>query len=152
APPAEAIEPDLIEMPPLEWVLLEKSELTMTESYGRLERLQAYEPAMHFGWTQPTYEEDLTTSIPLHAFGRPPAALDGSLKLYLSRFLHLVVDLQLDAGAEQPTFYRINENRILRNGEVRYFDHPRFGVIAKVSRAEDVPDADLVELAGGGSQ
>ncbi len=152
APPAEVIEPDVIEMPPLEWVLLEESELTMTESYGRLERLQAYEPAMHFGWTQPTYEEDLTTSIPLHAFGRPPAALDGSLKLYLSRFLHLVVDLQLDAGAEQPTFYRINENRILRNGEVRYFDHPRFGVIAKVSRAEDVPDADLVELAGGGSQ
>lgn len=150
----DAIEEDAVEIPPLEWVLLEESELTMNESYGRLDRLQAYEPVMYFGWTQPTYEEALTTSIPLHAFGRPPAELDGSLTLYLSRFLHLVVDLQLDAGAEQPTFYRINENRILRNGEVRYFDHPRFGVIAKVSRAEDLPNPDAAadELAGGVSQ
>lgn len=148
----DALAEDVIEIPPMEWVLLEESELTLTESYGRLDRLQAYEPVMHFGWTQPTYAEELTTSIPLHAFGRPPATLDGSLTLYLSRFLHLVVDLQLDAEEEQPTFFRINENRILRNGEVRYFDHPRFGVIAKVSRAEDVQDEELTELAGGGSQ
>jgi len=148
----DAMAEDAIELPPMEWVLLEESELTMTESYGRLDRLQAYEPVMHFGWTQPTYAEELTTSIPLHAFGRPPAALDGSFTLYLSRFLHLVVDLQLDAGEELPTYFRINENRILKNGEVRYFDHPRFGVIAKVSRAEDVPDEETAGLAGGGSQ
>ena len=36
-----------------------------------------------------------------------------------------------------PVRYRIQENRILKNGELRYFDHPKFGVLAKVTRVED---------------
>ena len=39
---------------------------------------------------------------------------------------------------EGPVRYRIQENRILKNGDIRYFDHPKFGVIAKVTRIERV--------------
>jgi hypothetical protein len=38
--------------------------------------------------------------------------------------------------------YRIQENRIVKNGEIRYFDHPKFGVIAKVTRVEVAEDSD----------
>ena len=95
----------------------------------------------------------------------PPDGLDGSLRLYLGRFLHLVVELELDApiardeinasprygddrsvneygdfGAVPPPRYRIFEDRILKSGELRYFDHPKFGVLAKASRVEEIPD------------
>ncbi|MFQ5982846.1 MAG: CsiV family protein [Woeseiaceae bacterium] len=37
-----------------------------------------------------------------------------------------------------PIRYRISEDRIMRNGDIRYFDHPRFGAIAKVTRVEEI--------------
>jgi len=53
-----------------------------------------------------------------------------------------------DSGAEydstlrMPVRYRIVEDRIMKTGETRYFDHPRFGVIARVIRPRnDVADA-----------
>ena len=99
------------------------------------------------------------------------------MTLYLSRFLHLVVDLELEETAPQrnvsvdnrvrrfsdersrfgfessfetpSTFYRIDEDRIVRNGELRYFDHPRFGVLAKIWRVEEeVPAEEEIGLFG----
>jgi hypothetical protein len=53
-------------------------------------------------------------------------------------------------------FYRIREDRIMRNSEIRYFDHPKFGVIAKVIRIEETqPEAlDTTEdlLPGAGAR
>jgi hypothetical protein len=33
--------------------------------------------------------------------------------------------------------YRITEDRIMRDGDIRYFDHPRFGMLARVTRVPD---------------
>jgi hypothetical protein len=33
--------------------------------------------------------------------------------------------------------YRIFEDRIVKNGDIRYFDHPKFGAIAKITRFEE---------------
>ena len=147
-PPEEEPPPDI------EFARLMEDEFQLTEMYGRLERLQAYEPVMHFGWTQATWSQEETQPIPLHRFDRPPAELDGNLTLYLNRYLHLAVDLELAAStrefpgstrefapsAEAPVFYRIEEDRILRNGELRYYDHPKFGLLAKVTRVEQSED------------
>ena len=192
-PAVEEIEDELVkpELRELELVRLETGQLTLTETLRRLERLDAYEPLMHFGWTQPTYPLEETPAIQLRALGRVPSGLDGSFTLYLSRFLHLVVDLALDAPPEArsdvrsdaslsetdneavfrfgdsraqneadysvlsgPVRYRIRDDRIFRSGELRYFDHPKFGVIAKITRFED-PDsaeessAEAFESVGG---
>lgn len=132
-PPAIRARP----LPEIEFTRLERDEYQLTETYGRLERLQAYDPVMHFGWTQAAWPQDETLPIPLHRFGRPPAELDGSLTLYLNRFLHLVVDLELAAPTDEPVYYRIEEDRILKNGELRYYDHPKFGLLARVTRVEE---------------
>jgi len=161
---------------------LEEDELTLTDTFRRLELLDAYEPLMHFGWTQTTIPEDQTPTLPLARFGNPPSGLEGTLKLYLSRFLHLVVDVSLAAAEDSnatkdfvmfdepvavygderqveafeydtfaPLRYSISEDRIMKNGETRYYDHPKFGVIAKVIRVEeelpDAVDAESFELA-----
>lgn len=158
----------------VQFVLLENDDYSMGEIMGRLKRLDVYDPVMHFGWTQTTWPEEETQAIELSSLARPPAGLDGSLTLYLSRYLHLVVDLQLDAPEASnrnrriddpmsgfgdyrtlnefgdvivpgPVRYRINENRILRSGELRYFDHPKFGVLAKVTRVEEEDPEDSIE-------
>lgn len=155
---------------------LPRAELTMHETLARLERLDAYRPLMHFGWSQGTVAEGLSPELPLARFGTPPPGLDGTLKLYLNRFLHLVVNIaklapdgaaqvrtnrptidpaggRFDNATERTTFdgdfaldyeplrYRISEDRIMKNGETRYYDHPKFGVIAKVTRVENADEA-----------
>lgn len=159
-----------------ELVMLAEEDFGLIEPYEHLERLDAYEPLMHFGWTQPTYPDEEVEARPLSSFATPPPGLEGELTLYLSRYLHLVVKLQLDESFadepaedefarttirssfndgfydyddEEPVSYpvrfRIDEDRIFRNGELRYFDHPKFGVLAKITRVEEEetdPDAD----------
>ena len=154
---------------PFQLVLLTEDEFTLTDAMERLERLDAYETLMHFGWTQPAFPEEETPAIELPLLAEPPPELRGTLTLYLSRYLHLVVDLEMDApeafdteviddesflsfGDSRPRYevddsstpvvrFRIQEDRILKNGELRYFDHPKFGLLAKVMRVEE-PEPD----------
>lgn len=154
-----------------EMVLLMQDELTMIDTLDRLDSLDAYEPLLHIGWTQTALPEDETPSLDLREFGQPPEGLTGDFTLYLSRYLHLVVNLELDApetedavlqfGEEpmqsepyesdgyeyygrilepepvyEPLRFKINENRLFKNGEIRYYDHPKFGVVAKILRFE----------------
>jgi hypothetical protein len=148
--------PDMIDLDP---VLMTEEEFTMQDVVERLELLDAYEPILHVGWTQPGFPREETEPMELAAFGEPPEGLNGNFKLYLGRYLHLVVDLAIDAATEieeipivddnvfiysdeGPVRYRIQENRIIKNGEIRYFDHPKFGVIAKVTRVEITEESD----------
>jgi hypothetical protein len=147
-------------------VFLGEEEFTLSDIAERFERLDVYETIMHVGWTQPTYLEEETQAIELWEFGDVPEGLDGRFTLYLNRYLHLVVDLSLDApgqfdepvvfdepetafgdsrrqfevdieDAVLPVRYRIQDDRIFKNGDVRYFDHPKFGIVAKVTRVEE---------------
>ena len=43
-----------------------------------------------------------------------------------------------------PVRYRITEDRIFKSGDLRYFDHPKFGVLAKITRVEE-PEVDEYE-------
>ncbi len=166
-PPAQELTADVTAR--FEFSMMPEADFDLDNIIERLDRLDAYTPLMHFGWTQSTYAEEETDARPLSAFMTPPEGLQGEIKLYLSRYLHLAVNLQLDAPVENtpdnrrgnalrsypdspnaaynerrddeiavnyPVRYRIEEDRIFRNGELRYFDHPKFGVLAKITRAE----------------
>jgi hypothetical protein len=150
----------LEEIPTLEtagFEILDPARYELNDVYNRLRRLDAYRPLMHGAWIQPALERDETQSLKLR----------GTVTLYLSRFLHLVVDIALEEKSPvrpdalqdripyfgdnrsnaryginsqflaPSIFYRIQEDRILRSGDLRYYDHPKFGVLAKVVRVED---------------
>jgi hypothetical protein len=146
-------------------VLLTEDDFTLSDAADRFDLLDAYETLMHFGWTQPAFPEEETPAIELQLLAETPPGLNGTLTLYLSRYLHLVVDVAMDApqefntevvdddafisfGDARPRYeddepepgivrFRIQEDRILKNEELRYFDHPKFGVLAKVTRVEE---------------
>ncbi len=147
--------------------ILDPEEHAMKDIFEKLTELGAYKPIMRAAWTQATFEKDQTIPIRLRRLGNAPLRLDGNLTLYLSRYLHLLVDLTIEAesersgsrydegiryygdrrssrnygyGYEQPTTpvkFSIFEDRIFRNGELRYYDHPRFGVLARITRFEE---------------
>ncbi len=170
----------------LELVLFDEDDYTMTDVYDKLVELDAYDPLVRAGWTQPTFEKELTGPIALQTLAESPPWLDGSLTLYLGRYLHLVVNLTMDADrtvAEDlenlevrqdktsikmtfgdarmpdeygainaygellapPIRYRIFEDRIMKNGDVRYFDHPKFGIIAKITRYEEPEEEEFID-------
>ena len=156
----------------VEFRILQPSDLTMTAIHERLEKIDAYKPILWGGWSQAATGEDTTPTIPLRVLGRLPLNHDGILTMYLKNYLHLVVDLNMQqqvaalqpvyrqekpaygpsgsngnyelARSEYQTFiYRIQENRIFGSGQMRYFDHPKFGVLARIDRIEaplEVPD------------
>jgi hypothetical protein len=147
--------------------VLDPEVYAMKDIYEKLVELDAYRPIMRAAWTQATFEKDQTLPIRLRRIGNAPLRLDGNLILYLSRYLHLVVDLTIeseqerssdqiddnvryygdrrsstryDYGREPETTkikYTISEDRIFRNGELRYYDHPKFGVLARITRFEE---------------
>ena len=142
-------------------------EYQLTAAYEKLVTLDAYRPLVHTAWIQPTVSQEEAEALDLRRLGDPPLRLEGTVSTYLGRFLHVALDLSLvdqnspqvppeaessryygddrsdssmgfrTAGFAPRTVYRIQEDRILRNNETRYFDHPRFGVIVKVMRIED---------------
>lgn len=66
--------------------------------------------------------------------------LNGSVRFYVSRFLHLGVNVQFQPstasfGAAPAPAYIIRETRRIRTQETHYFDHPKFGLIVRVAPA-----------------
>ena len=137
-------------------VMLAEENFQLKDEFERLDNLEEYTPLLHFGWTQAAHPDDEQEVQPLSSLVTPPDGLEGDLTLYLSRYLHLAVNLQLDVPIKEmpcsygndnfeeitpktyPVRYRIEEDRIFRIGELRYFDHPKFGVLARIIRAEEV--------------
>ena len=175
--PAEDAEPPLQSgKPVVEYLLLTEDELTMGDVIAKFELLDAYDTLMHFGWTQTVFPEMEPKLIEIDSLAEPAPGLDGSFTLYLSRYLHLNVDLALEkppafddpVAIEDPVRsfgdarmgydlfstataskvrYRIQEDRIFKSGDLRYFDHPKFGVVVKVSRVEETkPDESVDDL------
>jgi hypothetical protein len=163
----------------IELQLLDSENHTMSDIYRKLEQLDAYQPIMHAAWTQTTTPREAAPAIHLRALGEPPPGLDGSITLYRGRYLHLVVDLALDASERdsavtatdrlisysdgraqevngsdrsepfsQQVRYRILEDRIMKTGDVRYFDHPRFGVVARVTKPKE--EQEPADATSGG--
>ncbi len=96
--PAEAgEEPPLTPTP---FVLLPASERTFPASYMR--RSGRYDPLFHGAWYQPIREEELALPIVLDRSGDSGdwPRLQGSVKLYLSRYLHIETDLWLNTRGD----------------------------------------------------
>ncbi|MAT64797.1 MAG: hypothetical protein CMN57_04050 [Gammaproteobacteria bacterium] len=76
--------------------------------------------------------------------------LEGTLMVYRSRYLHLVADLvyqeRLGPSADSSPYaedggvvyqpIRMQQSRRMRSNELHYLDHPRLGVIARITPVE----------------
>jgi len=112
---------------------------------GGLAAASGYHVLFHRAWRQPAYERSNAVDYPVHtSAGSGRNSVEGTIALVKERYLHLYVDLLLKtAGSTAPGLYsdgsgsrpafRLTEKRRIRSGELHYFDHPRFGMIARVT-------------------
>ena len=107
---------------------------SLDDSYAALAKDSTYRPVLHVAWIQPAVEKGL--SAPVHIQGAD-GKLNGYLQIQHDQGLQMTVDLELAShsgdGSRKTEIYRINEKRSMKPNEVYYLDHPKFGVIAKIS-------------------
>ena len=101
---------------------------------------------MHTGWVQPGLPEADAEAFDLGVLGIVNPS--GTIRVHLTRFLHITLDLTYQAGAAPtpgPTTndgldelvfaprYHLVATRNVRSGELHYFDHPAFGVLVRIT-------------------
>ena len=102
---------------------------------------------MHAGWVQPGLPEADAEPFDLKMLGVMNPR--GTVRVHLSRFLHITLDLtyqadaDVDACASPPATGSTSScsrraitwspTRNARSGELHYFDHPAFGVLVRVT-------------------
>ncbi len=90
----------------------------------------AWRPIAHAAWVQTAANWGSHIGIALADVGINTPGLSGMVYLERATYLHLGLDLTLNAGGVS---YAIKEMRSVKYNERQYFDHPAFGVIALVS-------------------
>jgi len=88
-------------------------------------------------WVQ---NADTKSNVPPMLLATGENELAGTLRFYLSRFLHVELNVTFQpqpavVGGTIPPDFFIREQRRVRSNELSYFDHPRFAVIVRVSPA-----------------
>lgn len=97
-----------------------------------LDRDGHYRVLAHQHWQQTI--DAKTVARPVRVMAANPAELEGTIRFFMSRHLHLDVDLLFRdvAAGSGNLVYRLSEQRKLKSQETHYFDHPRLGVVVRV--------------------
>ena len=118
---------------------------TLNNISQALERSGRHTVLFHRAWRQLAYDKARAVAYPVHSIAENRRdSIEGVIKLVRERFLHLDVNLQLmsaingtqvmfsDSPNSKPAFELVESRRINSN-VLHYFDHPRFGLIARVT-------------------
>jgi hypothetical protein len=153
-----------------------------------MRRSQHYRPLLHIAWRQPGFARPQARGLRVYSgmqAGEPPppdprgvatlryagvpgltappsVALQGVIRVYRERYLHLDADLLYSGSRDDyrmaPTgaaaqdsasapaslagevlyspLFRLTESRRMRSGELHYLDHPAFGILATITPYE----------------
>ena len=141
---------------------------TLENIYNRLDRIKVYQPIIWNGWYQSLNKEDSSQIVSIRRLKNTLGLLEGNLRLYESKRgkLRLALDMSmLEENTYQPESkeisnlentntslesitelirYPFSDDKEMKIDELRYFDHPKFGIIAKVTKI--TPPASNVEM------
>jgi hypothetical protein len=131
--------------------------LELDSVLASLERVDAYQTLVHFGWQQTAAGRAEAEDYWLSPAMGEQFGLTGKLRVYKERYLHLAMALEFDPRDGRGWPAVIEESRRLRDDRLQYFDHPEFGVIAAVRKVEpepvkeETPTPDATAQAANGS-
>ena len=107
----------------------------LSDAVLKLRQSSRYRPILHMGWIQPGFERDAAEAEPIKRTAGLET-IDGTATLTASNYLHLDMDIVLEA--DDQTLYQLREKRKMRRNETHYFDHPQLGIIAVVTRLDEL--------------
>jgi len=108
----------------------------LVDDYTTLDESESYRVINYFSWGQESLPILEAAAVEIT---EPP--LTGWIKTYAKQLLYLNLDLDYEG-------YRLNEKRRIKLNEKHFFDHPKFGVLAQVSRLEPEKALDEEEQNG----
>lgn len=104
-----------------------------------LESDARYRLLSHRRWVQSADNKPASSPVLVRTDNRE---IDGYVRFYMSRFLHVEVNLAFQPQASTlggvdpaPMPYRLSEQRRVKSQELHYFDHPKFGALVRVTPA-----------------
>ncbi len=109
---------------------------SLKDGASALFRDPAYQALARFAWIQTAGPGNAL--LPVH-IQSPDATLDGFVQIRNSQPLQLTVDLEQQSpnadSSGKRFLYRINEKRSLNLNDILYFDHPKIGIVMRISGA-----------------
>lgn len=133
------------------------SDPILSDAARKLGKNPRYRVLAHYSWIQTADTRSASAPVRITA-SEPgnPQELDGTLLFYMSRYLHVELNLVLrdppsttstsnpDATGNNPapaqqTVYVLKQHRRIASDETDYFDHPMFGVLLRVSEIKSDP-------------
>lgn len=100
-----------------------------------LEKDGHYRILTHQRWQQTAEARSAAKPVKLASYD---PAFNGVVRFYLSRFLHVDLELVLraraDSGEPAEQAYWINEHQRIRTKALHYFDHPKLGALLRVEQ------------------
>jgi hypothetical protein len=120
----------------------EDSDLTKAQEI--LEKDGNYRILVHKQWIQ---TGDAPSDAAMIRMNTEDGELDGTFKFFMSRFLHVDLNLVFKEPESRSMFqagnpdggnisYEIRDHRRVRSNEMYYFDHPKFGALVEVKQVE----------------
>lgn len=109
-----------------------------------LEQDGHYRVLAYLRWIQTVDAKSIAKPIQVTSIS--PGELEGTIRFFMSRHLHLDVNLlfreTVAAAGSDPAanVYQMNEQRKIKTQETHYFDHPRLGVLVRVMPVEKDKD------------
>ena len=101
--------------------------LSLKNSTAQLARTKGYEPLMHVAWVQSVSANSYSRAVRIK---NPEGTINGFFRLQRGSLVHMVADIEY---SPRSIIYRLNEKRRFKFNETHYFDHPKFGILARVS-------------------
>jgi hypothetical protein len=151
------IEPEEIEQEPFPFLMPSNPEgLLLANTVTRIDEIEAYELLGYIHWAQQAPDVTVSEPLDLLELGADAEIIIGNIELHQRRHLHLAVDISLtDMDNMDESAYSSNSqsfsrpsaspelagSRRVRLEKLQYFDQPKFGVLAIVSRFK-LPEAD----------
>ncbi len=120
-------------------IALTRAQYAMEDIWTLMRRSAENRPLAHFGWAMPADWNGQAIALRLSTLSAGQLPFSGLASLEEERFVHLTLDLRLPDGTDSGEVFRLNECRRLLLGEIHYFDHPRFGAIARLFRYRNQP-------------
>jgi len=143
---------------PTAFSALKRQDQNLNSIARSIGRSSGYRLLSHQAWRQPMTDEADATPILLQLGDQLDGLfeIDGTLRIYRSRYLHVITDLwftrTLAADESQPPVDQVNleaflqqpatttvsvpmrHSRRMRSATLHFIDHPRFGMLIKIDR------------------
>jgi hypothetical protein len=149
---------------PTAFSALKRQDRNLNSIARSISRSSGYRLLSHQAWRQPMTDKADATPILLQLGDQLDGLfeIDGTLRFYRSRYLHVITDLwftrklaanesrplvdqaNLDAFLQQPATTTVSvpmrHSRRMRSATLHFIDHPQFGMLIKIDRYAGPPD------------